>query len=108
MRGGSLYSIVGRLRQAARAAGAGAPSDDELLLRWARDRDEAAFELLVWRHGRLVLGVCQRVLQRRQDVEDAFQATFLVLVRKANGIARGRAVASWLHTVALRVALEAR
>lgn len=108
MKRGALSTLVGRLREAVRPGGADVPDDDELLRRWSRHRDEAAFELLVWRHGRLVLGVCQRILRSPQDVEDAFQATFLVLVRKAKGILRRQAVASWLYTVAYRIALEAR
>jgi RNA polymerase sigma factor (sigma-70 family) len=73
-----------------------------------RDRDEAAFELLVWRHGAMVLGVCRRALRDEHAAEDAFQATFLALARKAGGITRGGAVAAWLCRVALRVALRAR
>src|SRR5262249_43491990 len=72
------------------------------------DRDEAAFELLAWRHGPLVLGTCRRLLSHPQDAEDAFQATFLALVRKAASIGRRESVAAWLHKVAYRVALAAR
>ncbi|MFO0846523.1 MAG: sigma-70 family RNA polymerase sigma factor [Gemmataceae bacterium] len=108
MKRGALSTLVGRLRDAVRPGGPDVPDDDELLRRWTRQRDEAAFELLVWRHGRLVLGVCQRLLRSPQDVEDAFQATFLLLVRKGANILRRQAVASWLYTVAYRVALEAR
>src|SRR5262245_30026006 len=102
-----LQALVDRLRQAA-PGGVSGLSDAELVERWARHRDEAAFELIVWRHGRLVLSVCRRLLRHAQDVEDAFQATFLVLVRKARSIAKRQALASWLHTVATRVALSAR
>jgi RNA polymerase sigma factor (sigma-70 family) len=83
-------------------------TDAQLLERFLADRDEAAFELLVWRHGRMVRNVCQRVLRHPQDVEDAFQATFLVFVRKARDILRQSSAASWLHKVAYRVALRAR
>jgi RNA polymerase sigma-70 factor (ECF subfamily) len=108
MNGGSLSSLVGRLREAVRPADAEALGDAELLRRWLAARDEAAFELLVWRHGRLVLSACRRLLRRPQDVEDAFQATFLVLVRRAASISRRQALASWLHTVAVRIASHAR
>jgi RNA polymerase sigma factor (sigma-70 family) len=83
-------------------------SDAQLLERFVRSRDEAAFEVLVWRHGGLVLGVCQRILRHEQDVEDAFQAAFLTLARKAGSIGKRAAVASWLYKVAYRVALAAR
>ena len=83
-------------------------SDAELLERYVRQRDEAAFELLLWRHGVLVLNVCRRILHREADAEDAFQATFLAFVRKAPSIERRGSVASWLYKVAYRVALEAR
>jgi RND family efflux transporter MFP subunit len=83
-------------------------SDAQLLERFISTRDEAAFELLVWRHQRLVLGVCRRVLQNFHEAEDAFQATFLVLARKAGGIGKRKALASWLYKVAYRVALTAR
>jgi RNA polymerase sigma factor (sigma-70 family) len=103
-----LQAAVRHLHQLVRADGADGLSDAELLQRFVAGRDEAAFELLVWRHGPMVLGVCRRVLRRDQDAEDAFQATFLVLVRKAGSIGNGAAVGSWLHKVAYRVALGAR
>jgi RNA polymerase sigma factor (sigma-70 family) len=102
-----LRNLLDRLRRTAAAPGDGL-SDAELLLRFVRRRDEAAFELLVWRHGPMVLGVCRRVLRDPHAAEDAFQATFLALARKAGGIARGGAVAPWLYRVALRAALRAR
>jgi RNA polymerase sigma factor (sigma-70 family) len=82
--------------------------DGELLARFAARREEAAFEALVKRHGPLVLGVCRRLLRDGHDAEDAFQATFLVLARKAGTVGRGGAVGAWLHQVAYRVALRAR
>jgi RNA polymerase sigma factor (sigma-70 family) len=82
--------------------------DSQLLARFAYGRDDAAFSALVARHGPMVLGVCRRLLRREQDAEDAFQATFLVLARKAGSLGRPEAVANWLYGVAYRTALEAR
>ncbi|MFO0847555.1 MAG: sigma-70 family RNA polymerase sigma factor [Gemmataceae bacterium] len=80
-------------------------ADAELLRRFAADRDQAAFEVLVWRHGGMALGVCRRLLRDEHAAEDAFQATFLILARKAGSV-RGNA-AGWLHRVARRVAIRA-
>jgi RND family efflux transporter MFP subunit len=85
-----------------------AASDAQLLERFATAGDEAAFELLLWRHGALVLGTCRRLLRDPQDAEDAFQATFLALARKASAIGKPAAVGCWLYRVACRVALAAR
>lgn len=90
---------------------AGQLSDAELLNRFVASRDaaaEAAFAALVERHGAMVLGVCRRVLGNRHSAEDAFQATFLVLARKASAIARREQLASWLYGVARHTALDAR
>jgi RNA polymerase sigma factor (sigma-70 family) len=84
------------------------PGDGELLERFARQRDQDAFTTLLRRHGSLVLGVCRRILQHEADAEDVFQATFLVLARKASSIRKREAVGSWLHGVALRLARQAR
>src|SRR5207248_2259038 len=99
------------LRHIQHLAGPGAPaevSDRELLTRFAVRREEAAFATLVQRHGPLVLGVCRRLLRREQDAEDVFQATFLVLARKAGSVRWRDSVAPWLHAVAHRLALKAR
>jgi RNA polymerase sigma factor (sigma-70 family) len=79
-----------------------------LLERYLSQHDEAAFELLVRRHERMVLGVCRRVLGHVQDAEDAFQATFLTLACKAGSISKREALPSWLYKVAFRIALRAR
>src|SRR5437867_10716620 len=96
-----------KLRGSARPA-VDAPTDGQLLERFVTQRDEAAFAELVHRHGALVLGVCRRVLDNAADVEDAFQATFMVLVRKADSIRKRDSAASWLYGVALRIARRAR
>jgi RND family efflux transporter MFP subunit len=101
-----LASILSRIRRM--SAEVGGASDAQLLGRFVSNRDEAAFELLVWRHARLVFGVCRRELHDVHDAEDAFQATFVALARHAGRIARREAVAGWLYKVAYRVALTAR
>ena len=83
-------------------------ADADLLERFQRNGDGAAFELLVWRHGPMVMGVCRHVLRDSHAAEDAFQATFLALARKARSIGRRESVPGWLYTVAIRVALRAR
>ena len=82
--------------------------DAVLVMRWSTSADAGALEVLVRRHGAMVLGVCQRVLGNTPDADDAFQATFLLLVRKARSLAHPEQVAGWLHAVALRVARKAR
>src|SRR5579871_3259385 len=83
-------------------------TDGQLLACFIDQKDEAAFEALVRRHGPMVLGVCRRVLGNHHDAEDAFQATFLVLLSKAAGIRRREAVGSWLYGVAYHTARKAR
>jgi RNA polymerase sigma factor (sigma-70 family) len=103
-----LRTIVQHLRRLAdthRAAGLG---DAQLLEAFVRRRDEAAFAALLCRHAPLVYGVCRRVLGNAHDAEDAFQATFLVLVRKAGSIRTGESCGCWLYEIAYRTALRAR
>src|SRR5258708_17116621 len=83
-------------------------TDAALLGCFVSGKDERAFAALVDRHGPLVLQVCRRVLGDGDDAEDAFQAVFLVLARKAAAVSRTEALAAWLHEVARRVALKAR
>jgi RNA polymerase sigma factor (sigma-70 family) len=82
-------------------------SEGQLLRQFATG-DEGAFEALVTRHGPMVLGVCRRLLYDRRDVEDAFQATFLVLLRKAGALRDAEVLSPWLHGVAYRVAARIR
>src|SRR5579871_4762478 len=108
MSSGTLSQV---LRQLCRLVGAKSVeelSDRQLLEAFAEHHDPAAFEALVQRHGPLVLGICRRVLQDAHDADDAFQATFLVLARKAGSIRRQEAVGSWLCGTAYRIALKAR
>src|SRR4051794_38087079 len=83
-------------------------TDGRLLTDYISRRDEAALAALVHRHAPMVWGVCRRVLHNHHDAEDAFQATFLVLVRKVASIASREMVANWLYGVAHQTALKAR
>jgi RNA polymerase sigma factor (sigma-70 family) len=106
--GSPLNEVVQQLRQLARSAGADGVSDGELLRRFLAQGEEDAFAALVQRHGPMVLGVCRRVLGNSHDAEDAFQATFLVFVRKARSIRQGERLGNWLYGVAFRTAQKAR
>jgi RNA polymerase sigma factor (sigma-70 family) len=83
-------------------------TDRELVARLASDRDEVAIESLVRRHGAMVLGVCLRVLRHREDAEDAFQITFLALIRAAGSLNPRESIGGWLYRVAYRAAQKAR
>jgi RNA polymerase sigma factor (sigma-70 family) len=102
---GGVASQLTRLFDAGTVAGL---AESQLLERFIADRDEAAFEALVARHGPTVLSVCRRLLDDPRDVEDAFQGTFLVLVKKAATIRDRDRLGSWLYGVAHRVAARAR
>jgi len=88
--------------------GAGGLSDRQLLEIFIDRRDEAAFEAIVRRHGSMVMGVCRRILRNHHDAEDAFQAAFLVLVRKAAVIGTRELLAGWLYGVAYNTALKGK
>ncbi|HMC64674.1 MAG TPA: sigma-70 family RNA polymerase sigma factor [Gemmataceae bacterium] len=103
-----LANVLRHIRSLALTRDAANTEDARLLERFIRDRDEAAFEALLRRHGPMVLGVCRRLLSNPCDVEDAFQVTFLVLVRKARSMRRRDLLAQWLYGVAYRTALKAR
>jgi RNA polymerase sigma factor (sigma-70 family) len=100
------HSLTRKLLRVVRNSGE--RSDRELLVQFATDRDEDAFEELVRRHGRMVLSVARRVTRSQQDAEDAFQAAFLVLARRATHIKHPEQLANWLYGVAYRTAMEAR
>jgi len=104
---GQLSKVIRFLRRAA-GPEPGTVTDRQLLERFARNREEDAFATLADRHGPMVLAVCRRVLGDAHAAEDAFQATFLVLARKAAAVRWQESVGGWLHEVALRVAQKAR
>jgi DNA-directed RNA polymerase specialized sigma24 family protein len=106
MPAGSFDGVVRQLRRVVLQVEDAERGDSELLERFLADRDERAFELLIRRHGPMVLGVCQRVLRNQTDAEDAFQATFVVFLRKAVSIVPAAKVANWLYGVAHKTALN--
>src|SRR5919201_3446437 len=105
---GQLTSVLRHIRRLAGRPADGCWTDRQLLRRFAAEKDEAAFALLVERHGPMVLSVCRRILRHQQDAEDAFQATFLVLAQKAGAVAWRESAGGWLYEVAQRVAHGAR
>jgi len=103
-----LLKTLHHIRQLAPAPPLGELTDARLVERFVAQHDEAAFGMLVQRHGPRIRGVCQRILGNPHDAEDAFQATFLVLAAKARSIGRRDSLGSWLHSVAFRLSLQAR
>jgi RNA polymerase sigma factor (sigma-70 family) len=107
MASGQLDLVLRHIRKMVVGADANRDwTDQDLLGRFAAHQEEAVFEALMQRHGPMVLGVCQRVLSHAQDAEDVFQATFLVLARKAKSIRKQASLGSWLYGVAFRLALK--
>ena len=104
----TLNDVLRHLRRLCEAEDTRDLHDSELLKRFLERHEETAFAILVGRHGPMVLGVCQRILHDSHAAEDAFQATFLVLVRRSAAIRKRGSVGSWLHGVAQRIALRAR
>jgi RNA polymerase sigma factor (sigma-70 family) len=103
-----VSSLLDPIRRLVGGEGGCALSDAELLEKFVASADATAFEVLVWRHGAMVLGLCCRILRDRHEAEDAFQATFLVFARKAGSIGQREAVGCWLYKVAYRIALRLR
>src|SRR5437868_5098420 len=104
----SLGNVLRSMCRVCEVPGSQDLGDGELLRRFSARHDEAAFALLVQRHGPMVLGVCRRLLDDWHNAEDAFQATFLVLARRATAVACRGSLASWLYGVAQRIACKAR
>ena len=107
MASGAMGVAVRELRDLFRNGSSVGLTDGQLLARYAASNDGPAFAALVARHGPMVLSACRAVLRHEHDVEDAFQATFLVLARKARSVRAGDALGGWLHRVAYRVAVQA-
>src|SRR6266404_1251406 len=103
-----LNEFVQTLRRVAERQSLADQSDAQLLECFVAKREQAAFEVLVRRHGSMVLSVCRRQVRNSHDADDAFQATFMTLARKANAIRGSDAVRAWLYKVALRIAIRAR
>jgi RNA polymerase sigma factor (sigma-70 family) len=104
----TLGSFLQRLKQAMTAEAVASCSDQELVEQFRSRRDDGVFRAILERHGPMVYQVCRRALSSPADVEDAFQATFLILIRRAHTLRRQGSLASWLHGVAWRTALKLR
>src|SRR3984893_1922542 len=103
-----MSGLIQHLRRAVLLRDGAGLTDGQLLEDYIRRRDQAALAALVRRHGPMVWSVCRRLLRNYHDAEDAFQAVFLVLVRKAASVVPREMVANWLHGVAHQTALKAR
>src|SRR5262245_32206696 len=99
MANAQLSGVMRYLRRIVAAPDEGEPTDGQLLEQFVRRREESAFATLMRRHGPMVLGVCRRVLDDAHDAEDAFQAAFLVLARKAASVRKYESVGSFLYGV---------
>lgn len=104
----TLGTFLRRLKQAMTAETLASCSDVELIERFRESRDEGVFQAILDRHGPMVFQVCRRVLSSQPDIEDAFQATFLILIRRGHTIRRRASLGSWLHGVAHRTSLKLR
>jgi RNA polymerase sigma factor (sigma-70 family) len=105
---GQFSAVVRYLRQVAGTPLSGEISDAELLTRFSSNRDEAAFELLLWRHAAMVLRLCRDVTRDEHAAEDAFQAVFLALACKSGSIRSQKSLGAWLYQTAYRIAVRAR
>lgn len=108
MNNGPVSAVLDHLRKLEALQAAGRVSDGQLLGRFFAERDEAAFNVLLQRHGPMVWSVCMRVLHGSHQAEDVFQATFLTLARKPGSIQKQESIASWLYGVAFRLARQVR
>ena len=108
MANGPLSLVLRHIRRIAGATMANDIRDDQLLQRFIVARDEEAFGVLMTRHGPMVLRLCRRLLGEEQEAEDAFQAVFFVLARRAESVRQHDCLAGWLHRVAWRIAVRAR
>jgi RNA polymerase sigma factor (sigma-70 family) len=105
---GQIHPVIRYIRKLAGAGPAGEATDAQLLARFIKNRDESAFAMIVERHGPMVLNICRRMLNDAHEVDDVFQAVFLVLVRKAGSVGKPELLANWLYGVACRTAAKAR
>src|SRR6516162_726285 len=105
---GRFADVQGAMQEVAGPSSQSEQTDEHLLRELVASQDAGAFAAIMRRHGGLVSGVCRRVLGREQDVDDAFQATFLVLLRKAPSLNRPNLLGNWLYGVAYRIASKIR